>query len=114
MKRSILWSVMIGGVLAVATLCIAAASPRASGDSAEVEQLRTEIAILRERVESLEKRFDDQLFAISKGLVLSPPTIDPNSPGSRAVPGNWKRFHFNGMPYYVIPIDRSACPAPGR
>jgi len=115
MKRAILFLAM-GSILAVVTLCIAAASPGQAPDSSEVEQLKKEVASLRERVESLERRLEDRTLMIPRGRVMPPMTIDPNTlPGFRSTPRDWKRFEFNGMPYYVIPIDGGlACPDSGR
>jgi hypothetical protein len=113
MKRAVLF-LAAGGILAAVTLCGAAASPGASEDSSDIEQLKKEIATLRERVESLERRLNEQTLTIPRGRVMPPMTVDPNSlPGFRSTPRDWKRFDFNGQPVYVIPID-NASPATSR
>ena len=110
MKPAILF-LAIGSILATITLCVAAASPGTAGASAEIEQLKKEIATLRQRIESLEKRLEDRTFVIQRERAMPPTAIDPNSLlRPRSTPRNWRQFEFNGMPYYVIPIDGSACP----
>ena len=46
---------------------------------------------------------------------MPPMTVDPNSLlRPRSTPRDWRKFEFNGMPYYMIPIEGSACPEPGK
>lgn len=114
MKRAIVF-LAAGGILTTLTLCLAAASPGPSDESSEIEQLRKEVASLRERVESLEKRLNERSIVIPRGRAIPPMTIDPNTlPGFRSTPRDWKRFEFNGMPYYVVPIDGRSAPGSGK
>jgi len=94
MKRAILF-LTIGGILAAVTLCI---SPAAAGGSNGIEQLKKEIDALRERVESLEKRLDEQSRAMPKFRSMPLTTVDPNSLLPRSIPRDWKQFEFNGRP----------------
>jgi len=112
MKRAILFFATVG-ILAVVTLCVAAASPDPSDDSATIDQLKKEIETLRQRVDSLEKRLEQsQSAAQTRVWPLTP--IDPNGAVQpHPIPRNWKRFEFNGMPYYVIPVKNGSPSAPG-
>ena len=107
MKRAILF-LAIGGILA-ATLCI---SPAAAGGSNDIEKLKKEIDALRARVESLEKRLDEQSQAMPKTRVMPLTTIDPNRLLLRSIPRDWTQFEFNGRPVYVIPLQ-SGSPVKG-
>lgn len=113
MKRAILF-LAIGVILAAVTFCVAAASPGPADNSSEIEQLRNEVAALRLRVESLEKRLqDNQASLLLRGRLPHAPTPDSNDLlQPRSTPKDWRRFEFNGMPYYVIPIDARTCPGP--
>ncbi len=114
MKRVVL-CLVIGGVLAAITLCAAAASPGSAGDAPEIEQLKKQVEALSRRVESLEKRMkDSQTIVLPRNRMLPPIPVDPNSlPGPRSTPRDWRRFEFNGMPYYIVPIG-GAHPEPGK
>lgn len=85
--------------------------PEPSSDSPSVEQLQAEIAALRRRVETLEKRLMDRAIMIPGGddrqgtMVIQP----PDRPSQ--VPKNWVPFEFNGMQFYIVPLG--AAPAQG-
>lgn len=97
MRRTGLWLIS-GAVAAVVVLGMGAAAPAPSQDSSEIEQLKKEVAALRGRVEALEER-------LKEGKVR-PGVITPYQE-LRQVPPNWKRGEFNGMPFYIIPIDKT-------
>jgi hypothetical protein len=98
---------VIGVVVAVAVLCVGAASPEPLQASSEIEQFKKEVAALRRRVEFLEKRLkDDSISAPPKEGKARPDVIKPY-PGLHQAPQSWRRFEFNGMPYYVVPIDNT-------
>lgn len=84
-----------------------AASSEPSQASSEIEQLKKEIAALCQRVESLEKRLKEGLIPPTTRDGNARPGIIAPYPGVRQVPPDWKRFEFNGTPYYVIPIDET-------
>jgi len=83
-------------------LYVAAASPEPPREPSEIEQLKNEVTALRQRVETLEKRLADRSIIIPKDngrqgpIVIEPPT--PTRKG-------WRPFEFNGMQFYVVPID---------
>lgn len=97
---------LVGVVVgAAAALSIGAVTSVPAQGSSEVGQLKSEIATLRQRVETLEQRLNEALVpALPKGGRPRPDIINPY-PWPRVVPPNWKRFEFNGMPYYIVPID---------
>jgi hypothetical protein len=111
MRRTRLF-VTLGGIVAMAAFGAGAIAPRAVPESSEIEQLKKEIALLEQRVESLEKRLaDNSLRAAVENGRQSPDVINPYL-GVRPVPRNWKKGEFNGMPYYIVPIDKGPAPAP--
>jgi hypothetical protein len=107
MKRTCLL-LIAGAMVAAAGLCVAAVAPVPAPGSSEIEQLRSEIAALRQRVETLEQRLKEGSAA--KESQRRPDVINPYS-GLRPVPPYWKQFEFNGMPCYIIPIDKAHPPA---
>jgi len=110
MKRTGLL-LIIGAVAGLAVLSVGAVAPVPAPGSSEVEQLRNEVAALRQRVASLEERLKDgSVFVVPKDGKNRPDIIDPYH-GLQRVPPNWKRFEFNGMPYYIVPIDNTHKPA---
>jgi hypothetical protein len=88
-----------GSILAAVILCAAGASSEPPKESSEIEQLRKEVAELRQRISSVEDRMRDRSII----------TVRPYPP-HRPIPKNWRPFEFNGMTYYVIPIDNAAKP----
>ncbi len=100
-----------GAIAAVAVLCVGAVAPVSSQGSSEIEQLRNEVATLRQRVEALEERLKDAtLSAALKESKAGSGVIDPYH-GLRQEPPHWKKGEFNGVPYYIVPIDKTHTPA---
>ncbi len=63
----------------------------------KVDSLSTRVAKLEKKVQSLE----EQRYAFKMpGPYLHVP--------HGKVPKNWKQFWFNGMPYYMVPIQKDA------
>jgi hypothetical protein len=108
MKRTGL--LLIGGaVAAVGILCAVAATPAPVPGSSEIEQLKNEVATLRQRVEVLEERAREDLIpAATGGGQAKPGVINPYQ--VRQVPQNWKRGEFNGVPYYICPLGATHQP----
>jgi hypothetical protein len=102
---------MTGAVAAVVVLCVGTASPEPSQGSSEIEQLKKEVAALRQRVELLEERLKENLIPPNPRDGRETPGIVNPYPGLRQVPPNSRRFEFNGLPYYVVPIDKTHAPA---
>jgi outer membrane murein-binding lipoprotein Lpp len=108
MKRTGL--LLVAGAIAGATFLYAGtAAP--SPESAQIEQLKKDVADLRQRVELLEERLKSDLIpATTKDGQERPGVINPY-PGLRQVPQSWKRGEFNGIPYYIVPIDTPQTPS---
>ncbi len=107
MKRTGL--LLVAGAVVGATILYAGATAPSS-ESAQIEQLKKEVADLRHRVELLEERLKSDLIpATTKDGKERPGIINPY-PGLRQVPQNWHQGEFNGMPYYIVPIDKSQTP----
>jgi len=88
-------------VLVIACLALGATGPEPGCNEAMI-RLKQRVSMLEQRVERLEKK----LQAIPTGR--RPATIRPTRPpGSQSRPQGWRRREFNGVPYYVIPIQRT-------
>jgi hypothetical protein len=62
-----------------------------------IEQLKARISSLEQRVEGLEKKLR------SSGSV----TRRPSSPSrDQSLPKGWRRKEFNGVPYYLVPLEQ--------
>lgn len=104
MKRAGLL-LMIGVVAALAALSVGAVAPAPAQKPSEIEELRKEVAALRRRVELLEQQHQFRVMPVNpQDGKVRPDVIDPYR-GVRQVPPHWKEFEFNGMMYYIVPID---------
>ena len=123
MKRASLL-LMIGVVVALAVLGVGAVAPVPSPESSEVKQIKKEVEALRQRVDSLEERLKEDLIPPtpkdgqrrSPFIVPAPkdgrqtPGFVIPTPGPRRVPPHWREFEFNGMTYYIVPINNASKP----
>lgn len=110
MKHASLLATAVVALIATA-LCTGSTSPAPSPESSQIEQLRNQIDSLRQRVDSLEKQSKDRSLVIPKDGPQDPMIIKPpyrHGPDRR----NWKPFEFNGMTFYVIPVNAPKSPAP--
>ncbi len=70
----------------------------------EDEDLKKQIKELKDKVEKLEKRIkilEKQLRSVELGSIAIPKTF----PKLQQVPKEWKEYEYNGMKYYIIPIQ---------
>ncbi|MCL5280326.1 MAG: hypothetical protein M1376_10515 [Planctomycetes bacterium] len=124
MKRAGLL-LIIGVVVGLAVLSVGAVAPVPAPESSEIKQLKKEVETLRQRVDALEERLKEDLLVPApkegrrgspfiipapKGGRRAPGFVIP-APGSGQVPPHWKEFEFNGMTYYIVPIDNAHKPA---
>ncbi len=99
MKVSIPITIM-AVVLVVACLALGGTDPDPGPDDV-ITRLEQRLGALEQRVESLEKKL--QLASTMR----RPATIRPARPSvRRSRPQGWRRKEYNGVPYYVIPIER--------
>jgi hypothetical protein len=97
-------SMAVAVVLVVALLAMGAGDTTGESDES--------VARLSARIRSLERRVDD----LEKRLRGKAPTVRPSirrssrPSGDRSLPRGWQRREFNGVPYYVIPVENR----PGR
>ena len=90
-------------LLVTAFLVMGAANPRHSKDSRvdSITLLKARISSLEKRVESLEKRL--QISTARR----SAPSVRPPAPRTpQSLPKGWQRKEFNGVPYYLIPLEQ--------
>lgn len=97
--------VLVGLVTVGIVLGVAAAASQPSSESSQIGQLRAEIADLRQRVESLEEQVKDHSIVIPKQNGRQGPIVIQPYRSPREIPKDWKPFDFNGMQYYIVPIN---------
>ena len=121
MKRAGLL-LIIGVVAGLAVLGAGAVAPVSSPGSSEIRQLKKEVETLRQRVGALEERLKEDLLVPgpkdgrrrSPFIIPAPkdgrraPGFVIPAPGSGQVPPHWREFEFNGMTYYVVPINNAS------
>ena len=98
MKRFLLLIALV--ILIPVTLLAVGATTESS------ESVESELKSLKSQVESLEKRvqtLETQLRADRAPKDL--PLITPQTP---QVPKGWLKRQFNGIPYYVIPLQQNS------
>jgi len=96
MRARSVWALTLGAVaFIVAVSAGGQAGPSAAPDTAD---LRQQIAALERRVGVLEERLRRQPAA---GSLVTPPT----SLQTPALPKGWQQRDFNGMPYYLAPVQ---------
>ena len=94
-------------LLALAVFAMGAADPDRSRD-AVMARLRARVASLEQRVEKLEKELRAGRPRPSRS-VQRPQGI-PRGP---RLPEGWRKREFNGLPYYLVPLERgSTRPSP--
>ncbi|MHC4366298.1 MAG: hypothetical protein ACYSW8_01635 [Planctomycetota bacterium] len=79
---------------------MAAADPNQSRDDS-IAQLKARISALEPRIEGLEKKL--QISVPERSSTARGPS---GSPRDQSHPRGWRRKGFNGVPYYVVPLDR--------
>jgi len=63
--------------------------------------LKAVVADLTKKITALEKRIE-KLEAGQQTIVISPTM----APEVKVLPKGWQRREFNGMPYYIVPLDK--------
>jgi hypothetical protein len=94
-------------ILSLGAFCSAAATGQGDPEGSQIEQLSKQIAQLQRRVEALEKRLAERQ---RPSRPIEPPSLVlPRSsrPPRQSRPG-WQRREFNGVPYYIIPIEQQS------
>lgn len=118
MKRTGLL-LIIGAVAGLAVLSVGAVAPVPAPESSEIKQLKKEVEALRQRVDSLEERLKEDLLVPTPkdgrrrpDFIVPAPKDGRRTPGfvipvprSGQVPPHWREFEFNGMTYYIVPIN---------
>ena len=88
-------------VLLVTTfLVMGAAGPNQARDDS-ISKLKARISSLERRVDSLEKKLQTRPARI--GSAIRRPSNPPRVP---SLPKGWRRKEFNGMPYYLVPLNQ--------
>lgn len=102
MKRAILLLSTVC-LLSLVVFCAGAAPDDDDDTSADIEALKKEIATLRQRVEALEKQLGERRIIIPRTPRGQVPGLTPRD--YQRTPEGWQKRYFNGIPYYIIPIQ---------
>jgi len=71
------------------------------------DNVKSELKSLRSQVESLEKRVQTLETQMADRALKDLPLIKPQTPQTPQVPKGWRKREFNGIPYYVIPLQKN-------
>ena len=87
-------------LLIMAFLVMGATNPHHSRNDS-ITQLKARISSLERRVASLEKKLGTS--TPSRSSAIRRPSSPPRD---QSLPKGWRRKEFNGVPYYLIPLDQ--------
>ena len=87
-------------VLAMAFLATGAADP-VPRDGEALARLQDKVTALEQRVQTLEGKLES---IAARPKVATRRSARP--PRSQSRPRGWRRKEFNGVPYYIIPIEQ--------
>jgi len=65
---------------------------------AELKSLKSQVTSLEKRVITLETQLADRTLKY----------LQPTIPQTPQVPKGWRKRQFNGIPYYVIPLQQNS------
>jgi len=105
MKRT-LALIALGGALIIGISSIGAAPAHndASDIPSQIKALHDQVTLLQSRIESLEKQVR-QMTAAQEAPRITLPRF---SPELGQPPEGSRRFEYNGMPFYVCPLQQNA------
>lgn len=97
MRRFLL---LIGLVLLMPLTLLALGATDESSENmqAELKSLKARIEFLETRVQTLETQMADRTLKY----------LQPTIPQTPQVPKEWRKRQFNGIPYYVIPLQQNS------
>ncbi len=105
MKTSI--AIVVIGCCVLGSVWAMAAGEQPDSNSSELEKLKDRVKTLEDKVAALEKQ-----LRISSRVPRALPL--PQFPRGRQAPEGWLPREFNGIPYYVIPIEQDPNGQPPR
>ncbi len=79
-------------------LALGAKTESSKSVEAELKSLKSQVASLEKRVRTLETQLADR-------ATKDVPLIIPQTPQA---PKGWRKRQFNGIPYYVIPLQQNS------
>ena len=95
-------------VLVMAFLAMGAADSAHSDDDS-IARLEGRVSSLERRVRTLESKLQS---IVAKPKAATRGSATP--PRDRSRPKGWRRREFNGVPYYIIPVERKPSQAAQR
>jgi len=79
-------------------LALGATDESSENMQAELKSLKARIEFLETRVQTLETQMADRTLKY----------LQPTIPQTPQVPKEWRKRQFNGIPYYVIPLQQNS------
>ncbi|MBW7991382.1 MAG: hypothetical protein FVQ84_15410 [Planctomycetes bacterium] len=80
-------------------LALGAKTESSKNVEAELKSLKSQVASLEKRIKTLEAQL------LADRTIKDLPLIIPQMP---QVPKGWRKRQFNGIPYYVIPLQQNS------
>lgn len=105
MKMSI--AIVVIGCCVLGSVWAMAAGQKADSSPSEIEKLKDRVKTLEDKVAAMEKQLQ-----VSPRVPRALPL--PQFPRSRQAPDSWLPREFNGIPYYVIPLEQDPNRMPPR
>jgi len=96
--RRFLLLIALAIFMSLTLLALGAKTESSESIEAELKSLRYQVASLEKRVKTLETQLADRTL---KDI----PLIMPQTPQT---PKGWLKRQFNGIPYYVIPLQQNS------
>ena len=95
--------VILGGIdlSPIIVFLVMGATDPSHGRDYSITQLKARISSLERRVESLEKKLQTSTVKRSSAARRL-----PGPPRDQSLPRGWRRKEFNGIPYYLVPLDQ--------
>ena len=97
MKKRVI--ILVGCVIFAVAIAYAAGT-RENKEQSEIALLKKRVDALENKVNSLEQRLSEK----EKSLKL---VIPPKFPEMQPLPEGWQQREFNGLPYYLVPLDKN-------
>jgi hypothetical protein len=78
-------------------LALGAKAESSENIEAELKSLKSQVASLEKRVQTLETQLADRTLKY----------LQPAIPQMPKAPKGWRKRQFNGIPYYIIPLQQN-------
>ncbi len=97
MKRFLLLTAL-AILMPLTLLALGAKAETSESVEAELKSLKSQVKSLEQRVKTLETQLADRTLKY----------LQPTIPQMPQAPKGWRKRQFNGIPYYVIPLQQNS------